>query len=155
MERCLQKQMRAENWKWAEGRQTSFVFCCLVESTLYQLLEGFMSRVCQCSSLRMCRRSLFLIISDWSGLSFILWKCVASTLFNNPVWLQQCSNMSIQLSAVVVFWVYCSCCCFLYLLQQQHSTMKEFFFIIVSCWMSWSKYAHSLLLCCTALNTSV
>lgn len=63
MERCLQKQMRAENLKWNEGKQTSFVFCCLDESTLYQALEGFMNSrmlplhyvcvcVCGCSSFR-------------------------------------------------------------------------------------------------------
>lgn len=40
--------MRAENWKWVEGKQTSFVFCCLVESPLYQLLEGFRNSVCVC-----------------------------------------------------------------------------------------------------------
>lgn len=40
--------MRAENWKWVEGKQTSFVFCCLVESPLYQLLEGFRNSVYVC-----------------------------------------------------------------------------------------------------------
>lgn len=112
MERCLQKQMRAENWKWAEGRQTSFVFCCLVESTLYQLLEGFMSRVCECSSLRMYRRSLFqsyLIGQVWALFCGSVWQALFLIIQYD---FQQCSNMSIQLSAVVVFWVYCSCCCF-------------------------------------------
>lgn len=57
--------MRAENWKWVEGKQTSFVFCCLVESPLYQLLEGFRNSVCVrvwwgCSWFRIYRRSLSL-----------------------------------------------------------------------------------------------
>lgn len=150
MERCLQKQMKAENWKWAEGKQTSFVFCCLVASTLYQLLEGFMNCVCECSSLRIPRRSLFWLVRF--GLYFVE-VCGQHSLiiqydFNNlqiwafnylRLWFSACLALVTGLIYVSVFSFFISS-------SSSSGPWKSFFFIIVPFWMSWSKYASSLIL---------